>query len=301
MTPSTDSKNLALDDIRFDANRDDPQELRLLAALLDARRRLTAASLEDKVVEVCGTLLKRADEKARRAPYVAWDCLRQIDDELLAAMKDEGELKARWCSVHAEAEEKLKDTWRGNAGDCLSKLPDAVPLRARLRELQTLVATAAQNQHHKIELFEKGVLPSLTWLLGLTVTITFALALGFLYFAYATERLSDEPIAPLLPWAQAIVLGIPAGALGGILSMAFSLGRADMKLKIPDVRLSRLMALTRPLLGATVAIPILVFVEAGYVTVAFNGPLAIFAFCFVGGFSERWFLGVMERFVAGKK
>ena len=98
------------------------------------------------------------------------------------------------------------------------------------------------------------------------------------------------------------MLGIPAGALGGILSMAFSLGRADLTAKIPDVRLSRLVTFTRPLLGATVAIPVLVFIEAGFLKVeGFVGGLAVFAFCFLGGFSERWFLGVMERFEASKK
>ena len=47
---------------------------------------------------------------------------------------------------------------------------------------------------------------------------------------------------------------------------------------------------------------VLVLVQWGYVKLAgFEGNPAIFAFCFLGGFSERWFLGVMERFEAEKK
>ena len=302
MITSTGTNKSGLDDIGFKARRYDPQDLRLLAALLDAHRRVAAASLDTRGAKVCRNLLKRADFQASsRDRYVAWNCLHQIDDELLAAMKDEGEVKARWCMVRAEAEDKLKGSWRGDAAERLAKLAsesNPVPLRILVRELQTNVATAAQNQHYKIELFEKRSLPLLTALLALAVFI----ALGFSWFVYNTKSLSNEQVAAVVPWAQAIVLGIPAGALGGILSMAFSLGRADLKMKIPELRLSSLVTLTRPLLGATVAIPILGFVQAGYIKFAgFEGTLAILAFCFVGGFSERWFLGVMERFGAEKQ
>lgn len=301
MTTSNSTNNSAVDDITFKGKPSDPQDVRLLAALLGAHRRLSAAMprLQPPVPDVCRRLLKRADDEARHARYVAWDCLHQLDEEVLVAMTEE-ERAVRWCTLRAEAEEKLKDSWRGKARDCLAKQileNQPVPLQV-LRELQTHVATAAQNQQHKLDLFHKRSLPWVTTLLGLAV----ASALAFSYFVYTTDRFTKELLAPLLPWAQAILLGIPAGALGGILSMAFSLGRADLKAKIPDMRLSRLVTLTRPLLGAAVAIPVLVFIRAGYVKfVGFEDYLAILAFCFLGGFSERWFLGVMERFEAGKK
>jgi hypothetical protein len=226
---------------------------------------------------------------------VAWDCLHHLDDELLAAMTGE-ERAARWCTLRAEAEEKLKGSWRGKAAECLTMLAgkdNPVPLHI-LRELQAHVAMTAQNQQHKLELFEKCSLPWLTTLLSTTVALT----LGLSCLVYTTERVNKEQ----LDWALAAVLGIPAGALGGLLSMAFSLGRVDLRAKIPDVRLSRLVTLTRPLLGATVAIPVLVFVKAGYVKFAgFEGSLAIFGLCFLGGFSERWFLGIMEGLEAKKK
>jgi hypothetical protein len=84
--------------------------------------------------------------------------------------------------------------------------------------------------------------------------------------------------------------------------MAYTLGRIDVKAKIPEIRLSRLIAATRALLGATVAIPVVVFIRAEFVTAAgFEGPMAVLAFCFIAGFSERWFLGLMERFESEKK
>ena len=88
-----------------------------------------------------------------------------------------------------------------------------------------------------------------------------------------------------LPWLTGLLAGAVAAAL------AFSY-----------MRLSKLVTGTRPLLGATVAIPVLVFIQAGYVKFAgFEETQAILAFCFLAGFSERWFLGLMERFESGKK
>lgn len=276
--------------------------MRLRAALLDAFRRLTA--LEQKlgaaadgnpIVEACRRCLRRADAEAdRKARFVAWDCLHQFNDEILAAMSAE-ELATHWCTLRAEAKEKLKGSWRADAAECLTKQVDEKkPVTFPIaRELQAHLATTAQNQQFKFELFERRSLPWLTGLLAVAVVV----ALAFSYIVFTTDRLTD-----LLPWAKALVLGIPAGALGGILSTAFSLGRADLKAKIPDMRLSKLVTGTRPLLGATVAIPVLVFVQAGYVKFAgFEGTLAILAFCFLAGFSERWFLGLMERFESGKK
>lgn len=289
----------------------DPQDVRLRVALLDALRRLTALKdklgLENEIVKACEKCWQRANEDAAFARYAAWDCLHQFDYDILAAMSDE-ERDARWCTLRCEAEEKLKGSWRSKAAECIvNQAPKDghVPLHL-VRELQTQVATAAQNQQHKLDLFQKKSLPWLTVALAAAVAAAFAFSLCALNFERLVAILpwlqTLGPSTRAEQWARALLLGIPAGALGGILSMAFALGRADLKAKIPDMRLSGLIILTRPLLGATVAIPVMVLVEAGFIKVAgFEGSLAIFAFCFLGGFSERWFLGVMERFEAGKK
>jgi cation transporter-like permease len=279
-----------------------PHNARLRAALLDAARRLAAleAKLGDKarsnrIVQACRRCLESATEEAvRGAPYGAWDCVHQVNDEMLAAMSAD-ELAAQWCSLRAEAEEKLKGSWRAKAAECLVKqAPDGKPPPLEIvRELQGHLATAAQNQQHKLALFEDRTLPSLSVFLGVFVG-------GVL--AFSAIVLNREAMPSFLPWAETLVLGILSGALGGILSTAFSFGQADLTKKIPEVRLGMLVTSMRAVLGAAVAIPVAVFVESEYVKIeGLVKPFSVLALCFLAGFSERWFLGLMERFEAGKK
>jgi hypothetical protein len=244
-------------------------------------------------VKACDKSLRRAAKEAAQSRYVAWDCLHQFDSDALSALSDE-ERDVRWCSLNAEAAAKLKGGWRGEAADCLRKqVPDGrkVPLHV-LREMHAHVATAAQNKQHKLELFQRSSLPLVTGLLAAAVIV--ALGLSFAVFR------ADAP-PYLVPWAKALLIGIPAGLLGGILSMSFALGRADLKATIPDLRFSKLVTFTRPWLGAAVAIPVAAFAQADYLKVkGLEGYWAISVLCFLSGFSERWFLGVMGRLEAGK-
>ena len=298
MTPPDSDIGPTLPELTWIRCPGDPQRDRLWTALLDARRRLAALmdahERKDTVVRVCSECLRQADQEAEKAPYVAWDCLHQFDAEILDAMGD-AERQARWCTLRAEAEEKLKGSWRNQAAaNLIRRADDSKPVPVSLvRELHAHLAAAAQNQQHKLELFQRQSLRWLTVLLGTVIAVA---------AAFSCAVLTIDRLASLVPWARALALGIPAGALGGVLSTAFSLGRVDLKARIPDIRFSRLVTLTRPLLGATVAIPVLVFLQAGYVKVAgFDGSLSIAAFCFLAGFSERWFLGLMERFEGGRK
>lgn len=278
-----------------------PHQVRLRAALLDAERRLAALeakcnSAHRSVVQACTRCLGLAQEEAtRRAWYAAWDCLHQFDDEMLAAMTPE-ELAARWCSLRAEAEKKLGDTWRGKAASCLIKMgsgkkvgpeEETVPSLEIVRELHAQLTTAAQNQQHRLALFEDQTVPLVSQLLGLFVG-------GVLVVSIAV--LSRAMMPGLLPWAEALVPGIFTGALGGLLSTAFSLGKFDLKQKIPEVRLGMWVTGMRSIVGAAVAIPVAILVESGYVKIeGLSKPFSTLAFCFIAGFSERWFLGLMTR------
>lgn len=297
MAPSSGSSNAPADDIEWMGDAAKPQDVRLRAALLDARRRLTA--LENKpgaetlIVAAAAKCLARAVGEAKRnAHYAAWDCLHQFNDELLTAMSDD-ERHAHWCTLRVEAQDKLRGSWRADAAGLLIKqvaegAPAPLPI---VRELQKHVVTAAQNMQHKLVLFER-TLPYLSGVLLLVVLGT----LGAASVALVTGSLMPAR------WAQALLVGMAAGALGGLLSMAFSLGQADPTVKIPDMRLSRMVTLIRPVLGAAVAIPVLVFVESDFAKIqGLEKPLSLFVFCFLAGFSERWFLGLMERFESGKK
>jgi len=268
----------------------DPGLVRLWAALLEAEGRLSALKAKrgagDAVVKACEIHYENA--KQQISVFVAWDCLHLFDDAYLEAM-DPAERSVHWLSLAAEAGAKLKG-WRAQAAGVLIKGVDAkaAPSLVILRELEKQVATEAQNMQHKIEIFEKRTLPSLIVFLGLV-------DLGFALFYHRTM---NDPAASkvLLDWAHILMLGMLAGGLGGILSMTFSLGQVDLSKKIPDMRLSALVTSIRPLLGATVGIPVAVLVSQGYFQIKGLDPQdAVLAFCFVAGFSERWFLGQMEK------
>jgi len=140
----------------------------------------------------------------------------------------------------------------------------------------------------KLDIFERTTLPTVRRFLAVFVGGAVLLAVLVILL---------KPSESLVAWANDLVLGIAAGALGGVLSMTFSLGRADLKAKIPESRLGGLATSIRPLLGAAVAIPVMAFVRSRYISVhGLEDGLAIFAICFLGGFPERWFLGLMERF-----
>lgn len=276
-----------------------PYVVRLNAALLDAERRMlylqAARGSGDPVVTAAGMCLRNAKEQAEaQAHFVAWDCLHQFDDEVIAALTP-AELRACWPGVAAEAAEKLKG-WRLEAAKALIKSIDpAIPVPLEVvRAIRAHLAAASQNQMHKIDVYERKTLPVLTAFLAVLVG-------GTLVFSYLVIN-SPAPPDNLLPWARALLLGVLAGGLGGILSMTFSLGSVDLSKRIPDMRLGRLVTFIRPLLGAAVAIPVVVFIEAGAVEIkGLERPLSYLAFCFLAGFSERWFLGVVENFGAAKK
>lgn len=278
------------------AKSKDPAYVRLRAALLEVEGRLAALKAKrgaaDAVVQACETCLQNA--KQQDSLYVAWDCIHQFNDAILDAMNP-AELGAHWFSLTAEADEKLKG-WRAEAAEALVKKfkGGTTPPLAVVRELQKHLAAAAQNQQYKIEVYARETLPSLIIFLALVVGAT----LAFCYYVMNAKAPSDE----LLRWAEDLSLGILAGGLGGILSMSFSLGRADLSKKIPDIRFSVLVTSMRPLLGSAVAIPVVVLVSAKYIVVkGFDYPLSILAFCFLAGFSERWFLGLIEKFESSAK
>jgi hypothetical protein len=280
-------------------NLDNPNLIRFRAALLDAHRRLDGLKARtgqaNPVVIAAAICLDHAEaEFEKKNYYVAWDCLHQFDDEMLAGLTP-AELDAYWCTLSAEAQEKLKGGWRAVAADCLIKkvvVGNPVPIEVA-RALQRHLAATAQNKQHKIEVYERTTLPTLTLVLGIVV-------FGALAFSYYVLNVGPAS-GTLAHWGQLLVPGILAGGVGGILSMTFSLGRVDASRKIPEMRLGALMTYMRPLLGAAVAIPVSVIVDQKYVEIkGFTDEGAILAFCFLAGFSERWFLGLMDKLETDK-
>src|SRR6266581_1128999 len=86
----------------------DPRLMRLEASLRDIRRRLDIADQsggsrdqpsDSTLLQRCNRLCESASSaKQERRFYVAWDCLQQIERELLATL-DKEELAARWIGL----------------------------------------------------------------------------------------------------------------------------------------------------------------------------------------------------------
>jgi hypothetical protein len=272
---------------------------RLQAAILDAETRLAdlkGRGIDDSKLSSCSALLDSAKRAATSRLGVfatprhslAWDALQQFDREIMQFLTD-AELAALWISLKAEAERKL-DGWHKDAATKLVESAGAaIPPRETVRELMHHIHVNSQNLYHKIDRLRAQLL----WVAFLLVVVIAALLT-----AAVSGRLSwlSTGLRRTLP------AGTLAGILGGVLSMAYSMTRSDPAQRIPETRSSFLMATIRPLVGAAVALPIIAAFESGLINVSGAGPKdwVMLAFCFVGGFSERWFLGLVEN-LEGKK
>ena len=276
----------------------DPHQQRLYAALFAAQGRLlalqeksTSSSESVPNFEAASRYYLKACKHAKddKTTLMAWDCLHQFDDVLIGEMSAE-ELKAYWCTLSTETEEKLNG-WRAkDRARLVTSMVDGADVSTTVvRQLHSHLATTAQNLYLKIEVFEKQTLPSLVRYLRLVII---SAVVGALIVISMRDRTLEYH-----SWAIALLLAIGAGGLGGLLSMTISLARIDLSEKIPATRLAGPAMMIRPFLGAVVAIPILVFIKTGFVAVkGIEGNLAIFAFCFLGGISERWFIDLLGRF-----
>src|SRR2546426_9427255 len=116
MTASSGTVSVSIPDIKWKCDPGDPQDVRLRAALLDARRRLIALAHRlgsvDQIVEACRECLRRAGEEAQVRRYLAWGWLHQFNYEIIGAMSEE-ERAAPWWPLRAQAAEKIK---RGGGG-----------------------------------------------------------------------------------------------------------------------------------------------------------------------------------------
>ena len=210
-------------------------------------------------------------------------------ESLLAAERDAlpgqtpAERRARLSSLREEATRKLAGTWRGRAAkSLLGDSPAAVSIAA-MQEAMFHVHSRSQNTYHKLDLLRQQ--------LRLLAAILGILVLGCILLARlgAFDKINANA-SELLP------IAVFFGLLGGALSAMISVKQTPMKLKIPDSQRSAVIALVRVLIGGAAAIPIYVLIEGNLITLSLgdggtNMVPELLAFCFLGGFSERWFLG----------
>lgn len=307
---------------------------RFRAAWLAARARLDQLPDDRRGTpagQACERLLGAAQAAARRRGFgflppqmaLAWDCLQQFDREMVTLL-DESQRIALWHSLKPEARRKLTG-WRKDAAEVLiaaigehagepepaPAMPGPAPTHigafvagttyrspppstALLQELMKHLHAHAQNTYHRIELLRR-LLPWLFALLAGTVFLVLTLAwLGMLGSLGGDIEGQDVFVV--------LFIGALGGLLGGVLSMTLALGRGDVAHAFPELRLSRILLGVRPLIGAVAAFPIALLVGSGVLQVpSLAPPQAVFAFCVLTGFSERWFLGLIERIGAERK
>jgi hypothetical protein len=252
-------------------------------ALVVSRRADPArvASCRALLSEATLALASRRLGLASPREYLAWDCLEQFDRQLVYLLPEE-ELAALWRSLRAEASEKL---W-GHRLKAVQEIAAAVgtspPPVAAVAEVLRHLHTASQNQYHKMDQLRRQIAYVGAFLLVLVLGLLVETRLGF--FAHYSPTLD-----------HALQIGTLLGLVGGLLSVAFTVARTDEKGKIPALRASFEVAVIRPFIGAALALPVVLLVESKVVTIAGVEPVwAVGLACFLAGFSERWFLGLVE-------
>jgi uncharacterized membrane protein YidH (DUF202 family) len=277
----------------------DASATHLEAALVDTSRRLQALrerlpqpSAEQRDMLARGdALLARASAAARdRRPYLARDCLQQLDRELVLALTDD-ERRAAMALALAESRAALAG-WRQDAAEALAALSRGdAPSAAVLQAVMLNLHEARQQQRRRAETIRQQ-LPMLVVMLGLAVLFFSAWGLlgGFDWLA----RDDVEVTVGMM-----LVSGVLMGFFGGLVSFAFSWVRFDIAARLADRRAQRWLSLARPAVGAAVAVPIVLLVEAGLVNLGQLSPALVLAVCFLGGFSERWFMARLDRIVGG--
>ena len=277
----------------------DAQSATLEAALLDSAR--TLQGLQERfdasegdirdMLGRCDALLARAADAARaQRAYVAWDCLQQIERERVLAMSED-ERRTELALVLAESR-SLLGGWRQEATEALAASARGhAPSVAVLQGLLRNVHAARQDRRHRAELVRQQ-LPALATMLIVAVAFfgIWGLLGGFDWLARDDVEVTVGMI---------LVSGVLMGYFGGLVSFAFNWLRADLSARSPDLRTQRWLSFSRPLIGAAVAVPIVLFVEAGLINLGQLSPALVLALCFVGGFSERWFVARIDRIATG--
>lgn len=266
-----------------------------------------------QVIARCRAYLVVAElARERHQPLVAHSAINDIRRELVALMTDD-ERRAEAVLQLAEsgkAAGKL-NAWRTDAMNGLLLIAsgdsptDSVPTTvaaaatgvpapsvAVLQALMRNLDAAQQNRQTKLEFIQRQVL-WLCLLLGIDIACIVAHVGGG-----GLEWIGDATGLPAL--SILLPVTVATGFLGGLLSVAYGLTRVEVRASIQDLRATFTTTLIRPLIGAAVSIPIVLFLKSGLIAAAAVTPAATLALCFIGGFSERWFLDQVDR-ISGDK
>jgi hypothetical protein len=232
-------------------------------------------------------LHERARAAARRgADYVMFDCLQQIERELVLVMgEDERRVLAEATAATLRASGA---TMQSAVSDTLLRLPEAPSVaicRAMLRERH------AHEQQARLRLaLVQRQLPRLTALLVGAVLFfaAWALAGGF---EWITRQ--DVEVTLAMLFTNAVLLGF----FGGLVSVMF--GFVSRRARGGDTELvaSGAVLVARAFIGGALAVPIVLAFESGLLNLGDYSPAVPLALSFMAGFAERLFVRRLERAV----
>lgn len=270
-----------------------PQFERLSAALVDAETRLRSAKnagADANRIAVCDGLIQKARSaigrggiwRAAAREYFAWDCIAQFERQMVHLVGDP-ERQMIWLATCEEAQEKLGGHRRAAVERIMERVGESVASAPEVEAALAQVQTSAQNSYFKIGQLRRQIVFVGLFLLALIFGVLLATGMG-----------SFERFWPALD--QKLQFGTLLGLVGGVLSIAFSVSRTDEKAKIPKLRTSFEVMLVRPLIGASLALPGVLIADSGLIRIAgIDDRLWLIGIvCFMAGFSERWFLGLVE-------
>jgi hypothetical protein len=264
---------------------------RLKAAIVDAEARLQwakAAGRDAVRTRLCDELLEQARVAVKSTrlwngdsrEFFAWDCIAQFDRQMLHLV-DEQDLRPIWLSLLAEAQEKCSGHRKQAVAEIARQVDNGGLTRSAVETVLQHLQTTSQNQYYKIGRLKQQIIWA-GWVLLILILLVLYWASRGLFEVYGPGLGSQVALGTLLGW------------VGGVLSVALSVTSADEKAKIPKLVSSFRVSLVRPLIGAALALPVILVVNSGLIQIGGVDQKWVAAIaCLLAGFSERWFLGVM--------
>jgi hypothetical protein len=221
----------------------------------------------------------------------AWGHL-DAAEEIRVGLVDADELTAIATDLRREATDSGKfGKWRGKAILDHVGRDAAHPVKAcDVQHALRIRAEHFDNVYNKI-----GETAKLIVWANVALVFLLALLLGLAWYGFLP--LERESVGFM---GTAMLMG----ALGGALSTGLSLVRPDTESSIPGLQRRGSVTFFRPALGAAMAAVTYAFIKAGLLdflgSEISRDAWLLASFGFVAGFSERWFMGIVNRFAADK-
>ncbi|HKW49584.1 MAG TPA: hypothetical protein VJN70_19160 [Gemmatimonadaceae bacterium] len=212
-----------------------------------------------------------------------WALLHNAQRTAISSYIDE-DVSALVPALRGECDEKLRGWRRSSASELLGK-PGTQPSRQNVQQAMKLLHEDSDNTYHKLELVRE----QLRLLVPILVValLVFAAAVTFGQYRIGELQATDMLLIMLL------------GALGGALSAVRSTaGSRDRK--IPERLFASPITFLRPLIGAVAAIGVALLLQGGVGKLGDGSKIALLSAAFVAGFTERWFLSLIETATASK-